>query len=153
MVRREDCIEWKNARSKAGYGQKWNPEVRRLEYVHRVEWAKHNGPIPDGMYVLHKCDNPSCYNIEHLFLGNDKDNAVDREKKGRGNQPIGLKNGKCKFSDEDVRMMRELYSQGKSQTWIASWLNCNSSTVSRIVRGIYRSSVGKSFDAAANSDS
>ncbi|MGV0949382.1 MAG: HNH endonuclease signature motif containing protein [Azonexus sp.] len=49
-----------------------------------VTWEQANGPIPDGLLVLHRCDNPRCVNLEHLFLGDHGDNARDRESKGRG---------------------------------------------------------------------
>lgn len=59
------------------------PEKKKNIYVHRREWEKHNGTIPKGMMVLHKCDNPPCYNIEHLFLGTAQENTDDMIVKGR----------------------------------------------------------------------
>jgi hypothetical protein len=51
--------------------------------AHRVSYQLHVGPIPDGMTVLHRCDNPSCTNPRHLFVGTNSDNNADRDAKGR----------------------------------------------------------------------
>jgi hypothetical protein len=76
-----DCLEWPGSRNERGYGRVHVGD--RLQYVHRVEWAKHYGPIPEGMKVCHRCDNPPCYRIEHLFLGTQADNLADMHAKGR----------------------------------------------------------------------
>ncbi len=74
------CVEWEGALS-GGYG------VRRVRgvrwYVHRLAWTEEHGPIPDGMVVRHRCDNPRCYNVEHLQLGTQSDNTQDMHERGR----------------------------------------------------------------------
>lgn len=70
-----------------GYGCAHDNGHHKL--VHRASWERHRGTIPEGMFVLHRCDTPSCFNPEHLFLGTLLDNNRDRESKGRGNQPSG----------------------------------------------------------------
>ena len=75
------CIEWTGTRTRGGYGSiKVDGAMRR---VPRVAWALAHGPIPEGMHVLHKCDNPPCCNVEHLFLGTNADNIADRIAKRR----------------------------------------------------------------------
>lgn len=76
-----ECIEWTGYCDPYGYGKIHRDH--RTQLVHRYHWEKVNGPIPDGLHVLHKCDNPPCYNLEHLYLGNDLDNAKDRAERGR----------------------------------------------------------------------
>lgn len=57
--------------------------------AHRVSWLVHKGAIPDGLHVLHKCDNTLCINPDHLFLGTHEQNMADREQKGRNNPISG----------------------------------------------------------------
>ena len=75
------CIEWTRSTTKFGYGQ--IAVEGHTTTTHRLAWKLANGPIPDGMHVLHHCDNPPCCNPEHLFVGTHADNMADRDKKGR----------------------------------------------------------------------
>jgi hypothetical protein len=68
----------------------------RRRYAHCLSWIIHNGPIPVGQKVLHKCDNPPCVNPAHLFLGDDKDNQRDRAWKRRGSVHMIEAFGECK---------------------------------------------------------
>lgn len=75
------CWVWEGARNRGGYGT-----FRRGSVVikaHRAAWEFCYGPIPEGLCVLHKCDNPPCVRPDHLFLGTVADNAQDRVAKGR----------------------------------------------------------------------
>lgn len=77
------CWVWLRSRSggRMGYGR---VQFRgRLEVAHRVAWTLAIGPIPEGLFVLHKCDNPPCVRPDHLFLGTAQDNSRDRDEKGR----------------------------------------------------------------------
>jgi hypothetical protein len=79
------CILWDGTRVSSGYGQ--ISIANRMRRVHRVVWELNRGPIPPGMSVCHRCDNPPCINLGHLFLGSHLDNMKDRDAKGRhGNQ-------------------------------------------------------------------
>ena len=92
-----DCIEWKGARHPEGYGQVW---VKGKKWrAHRLLWTQANGPIPEGMCVCHRCDNPPCVNLEHLFLGTRADNSADMVAKGRQRKPSAGKTH-CKHGHE-----------------------------------------------------
>lgn len=72
-----------------GYGQfGWEPGITLG--AHRASWMIHKGPIPDGLFILHKCDIPTCVNPDHLFLGTNQDNIIDHVKKHPGT--IGIRN-------------------------------------------------------------
>lgn len=76
-----DCWNWLGARVTAGYGQfRVNGS---LYYAHRYSYEIHYGPVPDGMFICHGCDNPLCVNPLHLFVGTQSDNMIDMWNKGR----------------------------------------------------------------------
>jgi len=76
------CLEWTGYTNVSGYGVTWFGGRKTL--AHRVAWILANGPIPEGMYVCHTCDNPPCCNVAHLFLGDAVANGQDMAAKGRG---------------------------------------------------------------------
>jgi hypothetical protein len=82
----DECWEWNGCTKPFGYGFISRRPSGNSELAHRVSWELANGPIPDGLYVLHRCDNPPCVNPNHLFLGDYGDNARDRAAKKRGFQ-------------------------------------------------------------------
>src|SRR5262245_31652536 len=66
-----------------GHGAAQVPIGRQLRRAARVVWEEKRGPIPEGAHVLHKCDNPGCINVAHLFLGDQAANMADKAAKGR----------------------------------------------------------------------
>lgn len=82
----EDCWAWTGGIiAKKVYGGMPDVKLTGEVYAHRYSWKLHNGPIPEGMFVLHHCDNPPCVNPAHLFLGTQADNVHDMMKKKRDN--------------------------------------------------------------------
>lgn len=80
------CWLWTASTDGRGYGQfmsDWGPGWSKNTKAYRVAWELTHGPIPEGMHVLHKCDNPPCVRPDHLFLGTHQDNMADAVRKGR----------------------------------------------------------------------
>lgn len=81
------CVLWAKAVNAGGYGITTTGSrtdgSRRGVLAHRLAWEKANGPIPEGLCVLHRCDLRRCINVEHLWLGTCADNNRDRDAKGR----------------------------------------------------------------------
>jgi HNH endonuclease len=77
-----DCWTWTGGKSRNGYGAFWTKE-KRLVRASRFSYEQHYGPIPNGMVVCHRCDNPPCVRPDHLFLGTQSDNMRDMWQKGR----------------------------------------------------------------------
>ena len=123
----DHCWEWPGVRDSHGYG---TLGVGRRKHVkaHRVAWESAVGPIPDGMHVLHHCDNPPCVRPSHLFLGTHDDNMADMARKGRGTP-------RSKLTFVQVLHARELLAQGARQSDIAGHFGVDPSTISLIATG------------------
>lgn len=87
----DSCWNWTGARLPKGYGIVGISQGKH-KYTHRVAWELTNGPIPEGLWVLHRCDNPPCCNPAHLFIGNNRDNVLDMIQKGRAKRGPALGN-------------------------------------------------------------
>ena len=99
------CLEWIGSKIPKGYGQfRFNGKSRR---AHRFIYEFHHGVIPDGMLVLHKCDNPSCCEISHLFLGTNDENMKDMVNKGRSWKPKGELSPFTKLTDAIVKEIKK----------------------------------------------
>jgi hypothetical protein len=104
------CWIWPRAKDHLGYGVIWDPKQKRQVKAHRYYYELFISEVPEGIKVLHHCDNPSCYNPRHLFLGTQKDNMQDCVKKGR------LKSkGKAKLTQAMADEIRRRYSRGINQ--------------------------------------
>jgi hypothetical protein len=99
------CLEWQRSRQGDGYGNVWYEGHSYL--AHRLSWTLHNGPIPEYLFCLHRCDNPPCGNPGHLFLGTNSDNILDAYSKGRLSA-VGELNGCVRLSDADVANIKGL---------------------------------------------
>lgn len=159
----DDCWLWTGARFSNGYGRiktggKNTPEVK----AHRLSYELHFGTIPDGLYVCHTCDNPSCVRPDHLFIGSAADNNTDRANKGRSakgdhsgarlhpeTRARGDKNGTrlhpekvwrgsqislSKLNEEKVVQIRQKHAQGSSIQELAGEYGVEHKAIRRVLR-------------------
>lgn len=116
-----ECINWTGSKDAKGYGLR---RVKgKLWRVHRLSYTEAHGEIPKGLVVMHSCDNPSCYNVEHLSLGTHQDNCDDKHRKGR------FISGQAKKTDGLHDYIR---SSSNSTRALAKELGLHHSTIGRI---------------------
>jgi hypothetical protein len=116
----ENCWEWQGCLS-SGYGC-LSLGKGRSERAHRLSWELHFGPIPDGLFVCHHCDNPPCVRPDHLFLGTVVHNSNDMIRKGRGDGAKGETSKKSHLTESHVKSMRKLHSEGMFSATDIAWL-------------------------------
>ncbi len=128
------CWEWTAALDTKGYGV--FGIGYKLERVHRVSYLLKYGVIPDNLCVLHKCDNPKCVRPGHLFLGTQKDNALDREKKGRHTSAKGENIVASKLTAKQIKEIRKV-SKYLSNRTIAKIYCVSHTCINDVVNGKY----------------
>jgi len=130
------CRVWQGSVDRDGYGHKRGR-------VHRWVWQSVYGPIPDGMVVMHKCDNPPCFRLDHLQLGTVADNNADRDAKGRRNadhNPLWLhKSGEshtqAKLCETQVALIKRRVLDGCNQRALAKEFGVCPATITNIKKG------------------
>jgi hypothetical protein len=128
-----ECWEWTGHKVQGGYGQ-FDAGSRTMLLAHRASWQLENGPIPEGMNVLHRCDNPACVRPAHLFVGSAKDNMQDMLSKGRDRIPFGSEHGSAKLTEDSVRRIRLERSGGRRLADLAAEFGVAECTISEIAR-------------------
>jgi hypothetical protein len=110
-----ECWLWIGSLNADGYGMlaggQDRPDVNLLR-AHRVSWEINRGQLSADQHVLHHCDNPQCVNPKHLFLGDQVSNNADRDRKGRGGDRSGERNGRTVVTDQQVAEIRAEYAKG-----------------------------------------
>lgn len=135
----DTCWPWLGSRMKVGYGRMRfanRPDVG----THRLSWELSYGAIPDGLWVLHRCDNRICCNPKHLFLGTPYDNIHDMMNKGRRKDydKHGERNPNCKLTDDQVAQLRADRSAGLPYSALAEKYDVWPGHISRLVNGKQR---------------
>lgn len=144
IQRDDECWLWTGGKNKKGYGEFWFPLRGKHTRAHQVSWILKYGDIQDGYCVLHSCDNPSCVNPYHLFLGTNQDNVDDKMKKGRWSSTFlsgvnhpqhGERSKFHKLTETDVLEIRKLKSQGMSLRRIGNKFGVSHGVVNNIIQG------------------
>jgi len=134
------CWPWQGACSSGGYGA-IAVEIEG-KYVtvgaHIVAYEIQIGPVPEGMHILHKCDNPPCMNGSHFFTGTNLDNIRDRHAKGRtshASRNRGFSHPHAKFTDEQCETIRLLRKNGVPRYEVAATFKIHPVYISQICSG------------------
>ena len=130
------CWLWTGAKRNHGYGAmsvgSKRDGTKRAEQAHRISYEMYKGPIPPGLHVCHACDNPSCVNPAHLWLGTPGENARDRDAKDRVQH--GESHYAAKLTAADVAAIIK-DGAGMSQAALARWFGVHPSNISMILAG------------------
>lgn len=145
----DECWLWRGGKTaKDGHGRFRVNGKKTI--ASRYSYELHFGPIPEGLFVCHRCDVRSCVNPNHLFLGTPAENAQDCANKGRGffNRPesahartkgakkrSGTKHGMARFSEADLQIIRALSENGYNGQVIANTFGCDRSVINKILAG------------------
>lgn len=138
------CWQWGGSKDRAGYGKLHVDRKGHPRKAHRVSWTIHNGEIPDGLHVLHRCDNRECTNPRHLFLGTHIENMADAKAKSRpmGPRPgavsvnVGESNPRAKLTRAKVEHIRSAVAAGETQRSVADRFGVSQQAVSKVVHGL-----------------
>lgn len=137
-----ECWEWKGFKNHDGYGRTWIND--KGYYAHRVIYSlvypnkiNLNAPISQNEtgFLLHTCDNPSCCNPKHLWVGNHADNMADKAAKGRSPDFSGGKGPRCKLTMEQAREARLLRKTGMTIPQLMEKFNLSRASMKTLLRG------------------
>lgn len=130
-IRNGECIESTTRNNRAGYGRIMINGKRSM--AHRLAYELAHGPIPEGLIVRHKCDNPPCINPDHLELGTDRDNMDDRILRMSGRRGVDMHT--AKLTESGVRDVRRRVNDGESRRAVARSLGISHTAINGLING------------------
>lgn len=135
VVKGEGCWLWRGSLNNKGYGLFNLSREAGLVLAHRHSYAESRGPIPEGLLVMHSCDEPRCVRPEHLALGTIADNQADMARKGRAGQR-GEKSSQAKLTEQSVREIRAAVDGGEPAPIVAQRYGVTRGLVSGVARRV-----------------
>lgn len=135
-----DCLEWTGYRQPNGYGQIGSGEGKRNKMTHVAAWELANGPVPEGMELLHSCDNRACCYLGHLSIGTRADNMRDMVAKGRARPKRGVEHPHARLTAQQVMDIRSRRATGETCRSIAADFGITKEYVGQLARGVWRKS-------------
>lgn len=147
VIQHDGCWSFQSVKDRDGYHRFAYKVEGSNKYIHRgahrVMLMILGHQIPHGYVVCHKCDNPSCVNPEHLFIGTPADNNLDKKLKGRDRAPRGERQAHASITDDIARKIkaeavvgsRVGYNNGSNLKEVAAKYGCKVELVRRIARG------------------
>ena len=138
VAKSDGCWEWQGSLARSGYGTiRYQGRNGGDEGAHRVSYKLHNGSIPAGMWVLHRCDNRRCVNPDHLYVGTASDNNRDTAMRNPncGNHCRGELNHAARLTFKQVRRIKQRITSGEPARRVADDLCIPRGTVYSIKQG------------------